>query len=573
MQSSPLPSIPRATSRTAQVVVTGSERRWEWIFITFVLLITSLPYFLAYHNQGEAFRFTGHVFGVEDGNSYLAKMLSGSYGAWLFHTPYTAYPQNGTLIYIPYILLGKLAAPPALHDQLVVLFHVFRLVAGALMILATYDFIAFFVHEVRLRRIGLVLAILGGGLGWLFVIAGHQTWLGSLPLEYYSPESFGFLGLYGVPHLALARALLLWGVLVYLRVVARLTGPHGSQYNWLPQAARAGVLWLLAGLTQPLTTMLVGLVVILHILVLGLVQMVHWLREKPVAFNAWLRVALTAFVAGLIPAPLVFYNMLVFNIDPILRNWTTQNLITSPNPLHYLLAYGVILPFAVLGGVRLVRRSPWTGWLLAVWALALPVLAYAPFNLQRRLVEGGWIVLVTLAVCAWAHEWQGADQKARRKQTLLAAGVTALLLPSTLFLILGGLFAASQPAQPLFRPADEVAVFEFLQSNAGDGSVVLTSFDTGNALPAWAPVHVLVGHGPEGAYESEVRPLAEAFYRSDTQDAQRRDLLRRFNVRYVFWGPAERQLGEWMPNQADYLHPVFGSGDYVLFEVDPSRLK
>jgi hypothetical protein len=553
--------------------IPSAERRWVWVFIAFVLLISSLPYFYAYFNQGDAFRFTGHVFGVEDGNSYISKMLGGSYGAWLFRTPYTAFPQNGTLIYVPYILLGKLAAPPALHDQLVVLYHVFRLIAGALMILATYDFIAFFVREVRLRRIGLILAILGGGLGWLLVIVGKQTWLGSLPLEYYSPESFGFLGLYGVPHLALARALLLWGILVYLRVVARLTGPHGSQYNWFPQAARAGVLWLLAGLAQPLTTMLVGLVVILHVLVLGLVQIIRRLREKPVAFNAWLRIALAAFVAGLIAAPLVFYNMLVFNIDPILRDWTAQNVITSPNPLHYLLAYGVILPFAVLGGVRLVRHSPWTGWLLAVWALALPVLVYAPFNLQRRLAEGGWVVLVTLALCAWASEWQGADQKARRKQTLLAAGVTALLLPSTLFLVLGGLFAVAQPAEPLFRPADEVSVFEFLQSNARKGSVVLTAFETGNALPAWAPVTVLVGHGPEGAYDSEVRPLAEAFFRLDTRDAQRRDLLQRFNVRYIFWGPAERRLGEWMPIQANYLRPIFGSGDYVLFEVDPGLLK
>jgi hypothetical protein len=101
-------------------------------------------YLVGYASQGTEWRYSGFVFGVEDGNSYLAKMLSGSAGAWLFRTPYTAEEQRGVLAFLPYFLLGKLAGPPGLQVQLAVLFHLFRLAAGILAILATYDFLAYF---------------------------------------------------------------------------------------------------------------------------------------------------------------------------------------------------------------------------------------------------------------------------------------------------------------------------------------------------------------------------------------------------------------------------------------------
>ncbi len=173
--------------------VTNFERRWVIGFAIVVMLVTTLPYLLGYAVQGTNWRFTGFIFGVEDGNSYIAKMLSGAYGAWLFRTPYTAVHQNGALAFLPYLLLGKLSAPPGEHEQLVALFQTFRLFAGFFAILATYDFLALFIENIRARRWGLILAILGAGLGWLLVLLGYGQMLGSMPLDFYSPESFGFL--------------------------------------------------------------------------------------------------------------------------------------------------------------------------------------------------------------------------------------------------------------------------------------------------------------------------------------------------------------------------------------------
>jgi len=144
--------------------------------------ITSIPYILGFAVQNPNWVFTGFIFGVEDGNSYIAKMLTGAAGEWLFRTPYTSYPQNGVFAFPFYIWLGKLGSTPGLHEQLVVLYHLFRICAGVLAIIATFDFIALFVKGSRNRQLATALVVLGGGLGWVLLTLGEGTFLGSYPL-------------------------------------------------------------------------------------------------------------------------------------------------------------------------------------------------------------------------------------------------------------------------------------------------------------------------------------------------------------------------------------------------------
>ena len=102
------------------------SRKWVLIWAGIVFGITFIPYLLGFAIQGEDWRFSGFVFGVEDGNSYIAKMINGANGDWLFRTPYTTLKQPGILAFIPYLLLGKLSAGLGQHEQLLALFQGFR---------------------------------------------------------------------------------------------------------------------------------------------------------------------------------------------------------------------------------------------------------------------------------------------------------------------------------------------------------------------------------------------------------------------------------------------------------------
>jgi hypothetical protein len=155
----------------------------------------------------------------------------------------------------------------------------------------------------------------------------------------------------------------------------------------------------------------------------------------------------------------------------------------------------------------------------------------------------------------------------------LFKSAAVLLFPSTILLFMGGLLAAGQPREPLFLPKDVVKVFLSLRQHADPGAVVLSSFDIGNALPAWAPFRVVIGHGPESVGLSELSRQVTAFYDHNTPDSERLGLISDLNIRYVFWGPNERSLAiqvnhqPWDPHQAYYLREINRSGDYTVFEV------
>ncbi len=527
--------------------------RWVWVFIGITLIVTTLPYFLGYANQGDSWQFAGFVFGVEDGNSYIAKMLRGANGEWLFRTPYTALDQRGVLAFLPYLLLGKLSAPPGQHEQLVVLFQFFRLIGATLSILASYDFLSSFIKDEYWQRWGVLLIVWGGGLGWLLFFFGRTTWLGSLSLEMYSPETFGFLEIFGLPHLAFGRALFLWGLLYFLF-------PDKAPTK-IPPGLLAGMLLLVMGLMQPLTVVLSWAVIFSFLVLITFRQ---WRLESKRSVDSfwsnvrvwWMRSALIVLVS----APIVITTIVRFNSDPVLRQWTLQNQILSPHPLHFLLAYGLLIPFAIWGMRLLVNDQVTQNWLLIAWTLALPFFVYAPYSLQRRLAEGYWVALVILALVAF-----------ERSQTEIIRNLRFLLafaLPSSIILVVGASQQVANPNFPLFRPSSETEAFKFVAEVVDTDGVILASYDTGNALPAWAASYVIIGHGPESVGLAQLQPRLERFFIEETPDSERLDLITEFGVDYVFWGPHERLLGNWNPKQAQFLELQFNRSGFSIYKVN-----
>jgi hypothetical protein len=528
--------------------MTSIEKRWLTFYSFGVLLVTTTPYLIGFWLQGSEFRFAGFLTGLEDGNSYIAKMMLGASGDWLFRTPYTAYPQNGFLAFLPYILLGKLAAAPGLHDQMVALFQLFRLVSGFCMIWATYQFIAHFIDEVRYRRLGVALVTIGGGLGWLaFVGLQPLLWGDRIPLEFYSPETFGFLSIFALPHLAMGRALLLWGLLAYWKA-------YQEPISW-KRILAASFLWLGLGLMQPLTVLIGWMLIVMDI-------SIRWFLNRKDLSGQELNFRQGMIQgAGLLvcSAPVVVYTVFSFLTDPFLTGWAQQNIILSPPPGDYLLAYGLAIPFLYWGFRKLLHSARAEDHVLLLWIVLLPILAYFPYNLQRRIPEGIWTAICIVMLV-------GVAQLSRKWQTISRRLVYSCFLITVLYL-LGVFMTVFQVKEPLYRPEDEVQTFLYLQAHAAGYPVVLASFDTANALPAWAAVRTPIGHGPESISLKAVQPKVEQFYQAETSDARRTEFVDEFKVAYVIWGPRERKIGSWNLDSSSWLKPVYQNATYQVFEV------
>ena len=524
--------------------MTRAERRWCVVYALLLMIVTTVPIWLAFHSAGSDWHFSGFLLAVEDGNSYIAKMNLGANGAWLFRSPYTAMPQHGTLAFLPYLLLGKLAAPPELHLQLVLLFQLFRLAAIPVLVLAVYRLSALVSTRQATRRWATVLATAGGGLGWVLALTGNGQWLGSLPLDFISPESFGFLALLTLPHLILARALVLWALVDYLQ-------PVGSGLK----SYRGGLLLACAALVQPLATLVVFALVPAH-------QLLLWLRAGRPVLRSWWAASGPVVARLLLPSvPLLLYFAAGSLIDPYLRIWAAQNQLPSPHPLHYLLAYGLALPFAALAALRAWRANQPAGLLLVAWIVLLPLLAYFPYPVQRRLPEGIWIAFSLLAM-----QGLGSLQQGHRRRAWYQPALVGVSLLSSMALLAGSVGVARKPSRPAFLTSGDEAAFAWLAGHASSGEVVLASRETGNALPAWAPLRVIAGLGPESAGQEQLLPQIDSFYDSGMDEAERAAFLETQSIEWVVYGPLEAGHGTWNPARLG-LELEYDRSDYRIYRV------
>ncbi len=549
--------------------VTRREWRNALIWALALMALTTIPYLACAASGGDEWAFGGSVLGVEDGNSYLAKMRQGARGEWLFHIVYTSEAHEGALLFLPYILMGKIAAvfadptSPELVNAMIVVFHAARLVFGVLLVLVTYRLAAAFLPTPTTRLAATVIATAGGGLGWLLSLVGLGEAFGSPPIDFFVPEGYTFLILYHLPHLSLSRSLMLLGLLLLFGPPSPFGSGAGGEGNmgWLPRALLAGLCWVGMGLCVPFY------ITVLY-LILGVWGLGVWIKRRVFPWDLFWR----AVVGASVTLPLLLYTAYHFTRNAVFAQWSAQNLLYSPHPFHYLAGY-IALIIPALWGIRWAWQRRWTRDLLLVsWLVAAPLLVYLPVNVQRRLAEG---VFAPLGILAAAGLRLLAPQIARRlnlrrrRAWNLALGLTLILvLPTSLFLLAGGTLQAVRPGWPIFHAVDELAALDWLNADAPAGAVVLSSFETGNYLPARTDLRAFLGHGPETFRSEAKREIVEAFFTGAMSDEERATLFTEYSIAYVFYGPQEGAApGAPAPEWAAGLRVIYQDAGYTIYET------
>ncbi|MBN1311949.1 MAG: hypothetical protein JXB30_11060 [Anaerolineae bacterium] len=532
--------------------VSTAEWRWVAVMAFVVLLLFSLPYIVGRLASTPQMRFSGFLFALEDMYSYIAKMRYGARDGWLLQLVYTSEPHQSGFAYVHYLALGKLAAwltgqgARVTAGTLIVTYHVARVICGALLLAVLYLFVAGFLPEVPQRRLAWVVASVGGGLGWVAMVLSATS---APPVELYIPEGFSTLLLFGLPHLSLARSLLLAGWLALWRAIDTV----GRRW-----AILAGMAWLGMGIIVPFYVALLGVLIAVWLAALAVVR-----RRIP-----WPEFRLAA-LAGILPLVFLLYSTWLFTNNPIFAVWAGQNNLPSPPLSGYLPAYGVLIVMGIPGAVLLWRQGlSHRSVLLIIWPLVSAVLVYLPINVQRRLLEG---VIVPLSILSVRGLWAWIRQARRPARWAAVTGMLILLLPSTVFLIGGAAQMASNPFWPMFHPADELSALDWLYDQAPDDSIVLSTRVSGSILPAYAGVRVYLGHGPETVNAADKERQVEAFFSDGMTDEERQHLLIEGCVSYIWVGPPEQALccngaGCFDPAGLD-LQEAYQQGDYTIYEV------
>ncbi len=538
-----------------------------------VLAFACQPYVLGYLVSSPALTYSGGLAEgqIEDYHSHLAKMQQGARGEWRYRLLFTPEEQRGAYLQTFYVALGHLSRLSGL--SLVWTYHLARLLFGGVFLVSAYIFLAFFLRRGALRWIAYLLTCFSSGLGWLVEMIAPTQPGGISPIDFWFIDAYTFFTVLTYPHFCLSVAALLWtflGLLIYFR---------SGRFRYVLGAALAV---LVLGVVHPFAVLIVYAVMAVYLLLL-------WALRKRWPWREGLSTALVSVA----PTPVLAYYYLAFRADPVLRAWQAQNLTPSPPPIYYVWGYGLVLFLALPGAYRLLtsgrgkepEREKGFRLFPLVWIATVFVLSYLPLPLQRRMIEGAHIPLCLLASVGLVGVFLPAVYRAgflrrvtallsydrRRARLFLLNLIVTLTFLSNLYLLTSISLAILMRYPPLFYTGAENEAVDWLEAHSQWTDTVLSSYKIGSYLPARIGHRVFWGHWTETIHLAEKEGSIKTFFDRRTDDQARLALLNSYGLVYLFYGPGEKALGDFQPQNNPYLVESFANQEVVIFRVRTPR--
>lgn len=525
--------------------VTINSREWQWAAVAALVMlgVSSLPYLVAWAAAPEGAHFTGILVNPIDGHSYLAKMRQGWEGSWRFRLAFTPEPHDGGYLFLLHIALGHAARATGL--PLIALYHAARMLAGFLLLVVAYRFVAMFWDAPGKRRLVLLILCVSSGLGWLAGALGYRS------ADLWVPEAFFLYSMLTTFHFPLSIALML-GIFVLLASPGRSVGGRDG--------ILAALLSVILGFAQPFAVIVVyGTLIVWHAL--------RWLRDRRLD---WPSLGWTA-VAGCVSLVYPLYGVWAIQADPILAAWNAQNQTPSPPVWDWLLSFGLMTALAIPGVAAALRRRSDTDCLLLAWVVAVGLGLYAPLALQRRLSLGLQAPVGLLAALGW---WEVVRPRLRRRRRWFVTG-GLIFSALTNVLLLGVPILMALSGNPIFYlSGGEWAALRWLRDEGRPAAVVLCSPMMGTFTPAWAGQPVVYGHPFETVNAEQREAQVEAFWAGALDGLAREQFLRENRVTYILAGPREAALAgdrravfDWLNSEEGRWRMTFEAGEVKVYEA------
>ena len=549
----------------------GRVRPREWLFpillTAVILFLVWIPYRDAFRNSLPSRPFMGLVgiSAIDDNNVYLGLMRQAAEGKVLFTNNFTPEPNRPILFNVLYLFLGRISRLTGWSLDLT--HRVFAAASTLLLVLSAYSFIAAGIRRPRYRRFALVIACLGGGFPFLARLVFQATGFNLRPVAPWLVEASLFHAMLVYPHFVFAAALLTSALALLLKAEReRRFGPAIAGGCSVAVLAASHAFEAVVAIPA----------------VLGYLLMDSLAKGRVVSRNRW---KCAALVAG-IPVPMMLLNQWILSREPMWGDVVRRLDFYTPDPFRLVMAMGASFFIVVLTFDGFLRGDRPAGERMAkVWLLISLGLAYAPWiNWRWHLINGIQIPLSVLATQGLRrtlflrillHRRERARQTGGRRwipfSPALAAAMLVVLGACCLIsrnLLLQYRDEVTHVEYPTYLSSAEVAAMKWLSREVPPEALVLASYNTGNYVPRLSGQRVFLGEDKLTARMEERRSQVSRFFDAAESDAARQELLRRFGVDYVFYGPEERKLGPYDPARAPFLQSVFEENGVKVLRVE-----
>lgn len=518
-----------------------------------ILLITLIPLTLAWILAGDNY-FTGGTFiAASDKMVYLSQIEEARQGNFLLHNLHTSEPQIGYIspIWVTLGWFSRLTTIPPL-----VTFHLFRIVLGFIFLYLLYLFITQLFSNIKWRKITFLVLALSSGLGIFTVV---RPWTAENMYNYFGvdiwfSEGNTFLTLYHSPLFILSQICLL---LIFWWMIARL---NSAKYR---EAALIGLIGFFLGIIHPY-----DIVIVYSICSVWFIVKVF--QEKYWSWPNFLKLLIVFFISFI---PIIYYFTLKY-LSPGFAGWAIQNITLSPRPYNYMIGYGLIFILFLLGVYPAWKSKSKYFNFLAIWAVVSWLLLYAPIQSQRRLGNGLHIPMVLLAILGVMVLLNKLRKysffRLLGKQYFIMLSIVTILaflaISSNLFFIGAEFFHHTFGGFHLIKSEKNAIIW--LKDNLKESDLILSQNTIGTIIPSISGRYVYLGHGHQtNNWLIKKYDVEEWFFKDNKYDQLKYKWLTREGINYIFFSWRERALGNFRPEEKDYLQKVFEEDEVEIYKV------
>lgn len=532
--------------------ISGREWRFVWAVIVGVLVFTSLPYLYGYVSSPPDKQFMGLMLDIPDHGQYLSWWQSFQ-SSVLVSNKLTPEPNDPVFFNLQWWVLAQISRWTGLGYAPV--YQAFRWLAGASFLWAVYRLIARFLTDTRQRRTAFLLVTFSSGLGWVLILLKYTLTKGELlfPLDVYIAEGNSFLCILGYPHFSFAAA--------FIALTFELMW-RGWKRRQMRHMIGAGLLALLLGWMHAYDLLLIyG--------IMGTFALAVWLKER--VFPRRL------FWGGVIVFALscsgAIYSVILTAVDPLWEKVLAQFAnagVYTPSPPHMIIFFGFSLVLAMATWIALAWKKQWSEENLFVmgWFLAGAALNYIPTDFQIHMLNS-WQIPMMILCAKGLHSKFAIGEKASK---LVIVAFILAVLPTNLYLWTWRFTDLSRHDYPYYLHRDDVAALDWLGENTPSDDIVLSSLTVGQYVPALSGNTAFLAHWAQTVAFYDKRDRVTRFFDAATPDEERAETIRAFGVDRVFYGPAERALGNYDPAATLWLTLTFSTPQVQIYSITSDNL-
>jgi len=141
------------------------------------------------------------------------------------------------------------------------------------------------------------------------------------------------------------------------------------------------------------------------------------------------------------------------------------------------------------------------------------------------------------------------------------------VVPTNLYLLAWRFVDLSRHAYPYYLEKDEANAFAWLEKNANQDDVVLSSITIGQFIPASTGLNAFLAHWAQTLDFYKKSDLVNAFFDEKSAPELRSQMLEQYGIDFVFYGPAEQKLGGFNPGMWSELQIQFSSPLVKIYKV------